>query len=146
MSLSLEDIAKAMKDIDLCLLTTSAADHDGLRTRPMSNNKKVEYNGDSYFFANGDTSVVRDIAANPEVDLGFSHLPALPPPLGKAVFLSVNGRAELIRDRAEMEKHWDKDIELWFKDGLDTPGLTLIKVHARRIKYWRNEEDGELIL
>ncbi|UDF03169.1 pyridoxamine 5'-phosphate oxidase family protein [Asticcacaulis sp. AND118] len=144
MTLSLQDIAKAMKDIDICLLTTTAAEDRGLRTRPMSNNRKVEYDGDSWFFANGDSSAVRDIGLNPEINLGFSHMPTLPPPLGHMVFLSVTGRAELIRDRAEMERHWDPDIEAWFKDGLDTPGLTLIKVRARHIHYWRDGDEGEL--
>lgn len=32
------------------------------------------------------------------------------------------------------------------KDGIDTPGLTLINVTATSIKYWNGNEDGELRL
>ena len=36
---------------------------------------------------------------------------------------------------------------MWFKEGVDTPGLVLIKVHARRIKYWDGVKgEGELKL
>ncbi len=55
--------------------------------------------------------------------------------------------SKLIRDRTQFEDHWTKDLNLWFKDGVDTPGLVLIKVHASRIKYWDGiKGDGELLI
>lgn len=30
------------------------------------------------------------------------------------------------------------------KDGTDTPGLVLIKVHASRLHYWDGEEEGHV--
>ncbi len=137
--LSLEDVSKAMRDIDLCMLTTNGA--GGLESRPMSNNRKVDYDGDSYFFADGNSSAARDIAGDPAVNIAYSQLPGL---LTKPVFLSVTGTAELVTDRAEMEKHWNPDIEAWFKDGLDTPGLVMIRVHADTLKYWSGHDQGEI--
>ena len=52
----------------------------------------------------------------------------------------------MIRDKAAFEEHWNKDLDIWFEDGADTEGLVLIKVHARRIKYWDKEDQGELTL
>lgn len=140
--LNLQDISKIMRDLDLCMLTTKTSD-GGLESRPMSNNRKVDYDGDNWFFTDGASSAAQDIAANPQVNVAFSREPGL---LTKPVFLSVAGTADLVHDRAEFEKHWDKDIEAWFKDGIDTPGLTLIHVSATSIKYWNGYEDGELRL
>ena len=43
-----------------------------------------------------------------------------------------------------MEEHWLKELEQWFKDGLDTKGIVMIHVKAKRIKYWHNEDEGEV--
>ena len=111
-----------------------------LESRPMSNNREVEYQGDSFFFAYDDCSAAQEIKQKAEVNLGFIHNKLL----GKNFYLSVTGNAELIYDKAEMKKHWSKDIEIWFKDGIDTPGIVLIKVHADRLKYWHGTEEGEV--
>lgn len=142
MSLTLEDISKTMRHIDLCMLTTKKTD-GALESRPMSNNKQVDYDGDSYFFTTADSSAAREIEADPQVNIAFTQLPSL---ISGGFFLSVTGKAELIDDKAEFQKHWVKDIEAWFKDGIDTPGLRLIKVKAKVLKYWHNYEEGELFV
>jgi general stress protein 26 len=60
--------------------------------------------------------------------------------------LSVEGQAELISDKREFEKHWTKDLEMWFERGIETSGLLLIKVRASRIHYWDGENEGELVV
>jgi general stress protein 26 len=64
----------------------------------------------------------------------------------KPVFVHVEGRAELIKDKAQFEAHWTKDLDRWFEQGVDTPGLTMIKVHGTRAHYWDGEDQGEIIL
>lgn len=40
-----------------------------------------------------------------------------------------------------------EDLNRWFEDGVDTPGLTLIRVRAGRIRWWGGEDgEGELRL
>ena len=138
---SFSDIAETMRDIDFTMLVTRG-DNGVLRARPMSNNRDVEFDGDSWFFSDGDTNKVRDIGRDPAVGMTLQGKAGL---LGKPpIFLSVDGRAELIRDKAQFEKHWNKDLERWFEQGVDTPGLTLIKVSADRIQYWDGEDQGEV--
>lgn len=36
------------------------------------------------------------------------------------------------------------DLDRWFEQGVDTPGLVLIRVAAARIHYWDGEDEGEL--
>ena len=43
----------------------------------------------------------------------------------KPFFITVEGKAELIRDKGRFAEHWTKDLDAWFKEGIDTPGLTL---------------------
>lgn len=134
---TLPDLAERMRDIDIAILSTRAA-NGAIAGRPMSNNQDVEYDGDSYYFTNGDTQTVADIERDPQVGLGFQ---------GKHWFyVAVEGRAELIRDKAQFEAHWTKDLDIWFKDGVDTPGLTMIRVKAERIHWWDKGDEGEITL
>lgn len=43
-----------------------------------------------------------------------------------------------------MAQHWVKDLERWFEQGVDTPGLVLIHVRAIRVHYWDGEDQGEI--
>ena len=142
-SMTLKDLAKAMRDIDFAMLTTRAED-GSKAARPMSNNGEVEYDGDSWYFTWEDSRTVRDIGRDPQVGLSFQGSKGL---LGKPpLFVSVEGDAQLIRDKAQFAVHWTDGLDRWFKQGVDTPGLALIKVHARRIHYWDGEDEGEVPL
>lgn len=135
--LSLPDLAKKMKGIDIATLATHTTGGE-IAGRPMSNNGDVTYEGDSFYFTTTDTRMVSDIQQDQKVSLSFT---------GKHGFwATVEGDAELIQDKATFEEHWTKDLDQWFADGVDTPNLVLIKVHARRIKYWNKGDDGELTL
>ena len=85
-----------------------------------------------------------DIARDPKVGLGFSGKGGFFS--GSGIYVTVEGRAELIRDKAMFKKHWTSDLDAWFKQGADTPNLVLIKVRAKRIKYWDGGEEGELVV
>lgn len=140
-TLTLPELAKKMASIDFTMLQTHA-DSGEIAGRPMSNNGDVDYDGDSWFFTSEDTDMVREIQHDPKVALTFTGSKSL---LGKPpLFVAVQGRASLIRDRATQEQHWVDDLERWFEQGLDTPGLVLINVHATRIHYWDGEDEGEI--
>ena len=137
-TLTLEEIAGEMKDIDVCMLGTLSAAGD-YQSRPMSNNRQVEYEGNSYFFANGGCSAVRDIQAHPGVMMAFVKEHTL---IGKNLYLSVTGVGSVTTDEGELKKHWTKDVALYFEKGIDTPGLTLIRVKATKIRWWKGMENG----
>jgi len=142
-TLTLPELAKKMADIDFAMLETHAGNGE-IAGRPMSNNGDVEYDGDSWFFTLDSTDMVGEIEREPKVALSFTGSKSL---LGKPpLFVAVQGRAELIRDKAAFEQHWVKDLERWFEQGVDTPGLVLIKVSATRIHYWSGEDEGEITL
>jgi len=141
--MTLSDLSEKMRDIDFAILATRAEGGE-IAGRPMSNNGDVEYDGDSFFFTDEHTHTVRDIGRDPKVGLSFTGAKGF---LGKPPnFIVVEGMAELIRDKAAFEKHWTKNLDIWFKDGIDTPGIVLIKVHASRIHYWDGADQGEIKL
>lgn len=138
-----DELAEKMRDLDFCLLSTKAAD-GSIAARPMSNNREVEFDGNSWFFSDDSARMVDEIAADPSVGLGFQGKAGM---LGlRPLFIAVEGRADLIRDKAQFAAHWTKDLERWWPEGIDTPGLVLIRVEATRVHYWDGEDEGEVSL
>jgi general stress protein 26 len=139
--LTMSDLSEKMKKIDFTMLLTHT-EGGAIAGRPMSNNGDVEYQGDSYFFTWEESRTVSDIERDPKVTLSFQGNKGL---LGKPpLMIAVEGAAQLIRDKKAFEAHWTPDLERWFKEGVDTKGLVMIKVHADRIHYWDGEDEGEL--
>jgi len=142
-TLTLPELAKKMAGIDFAMLQTHTASGE-IAGRPMSNNGDVDYDGDSYFFAFDSADMVGEIERDPKVALSFTGSKSL---LGKPpLFVAVEGHATRSRDRATLQAHWVPDLERWFEQGVDTPGIVLIQVKATRIHYWSGEDDGEIRL
>jgi general stress protein 26 len=144
MAKTLSDISEAMRDIDFCTLSTVAA-NGAIASRPMSNNREVDYTGDSWFFTTDDAAMVRDIAGNPNVGCSYQGSAGLMGVVGKpGMFIHLEARATLVRDKAQFAEHWDKSLDRWFPQGVDTPSLVLIRARAERIHYWDGEDEGEV--
>lgn len=140
---TLPELAKKMKDIDFTMFTTYS-DGGEIAGRPMSNNGEVEYDGKSYYFAYEDSRVAKDVAANPKVMLAYQGKAGL---LGKPpLMISIEARGQQVKDKTKFSEHWSKDLDRWFEQGVDTPGLVMLEVHAKRIHYWDGEDEGEITL
>ncbi|KQZ73019.1 pyridoxamine 5'-phosphate oxidase [Sphingopyxis sp. Root214] len=143
MTMTLERLSEKMKDIDFAMLATIAPG-GATGSRPMSNNREVDYDGDAWFFTDESAQMVADIAANPVVNLAYQGKSAL---LGhRPFFAAIEGHGELIRDKQAFAEHWTKGLERWWPDGIETPGIVLIKVNGKRAHYWDGEDEGELLL
>jgi general stress protein 26 len=141
--MKLKDVAETLKDIDFVMLNTHT-DGGEIAGRPMSNNRDVEYDGDSWFFVDQESRTFADVSRDPRVTLsvqGSKGLMGKPP-----LFLSIEGEAEVVEDRRAKEEHWVSELERWWPEGPQTPGLSLLKVHAKRIHYWDGENQGEVAL
>ncbi len=139
--LTLADMAEELRKIDFAMLLTHT-DNGEIAGRPMSNNGEVAYDGDSYYFSWDSARTVSDIEANPKVALSFQGNKGV---FGKpGMMIAVEGRGEIVRDKARFADHWTPGLDIWFEDGIDTPGVVMIKVHANRIHYWHGEDEGEI--
>ncbi len=141
--MTLEDLSSKLRKIDFCMLCTTG-EFGRISSRPMSNNGDVEYDGDSWFFSYEDSTKIREIDRTADVLLTFTAPPSL---LGNpGIFVAVQGVASFARDRKAFEEHWVDGLERWFPQGIDTPGIVLIKVSASSVYYWDGEENGEVAL
>jgi general stress protein 26 len=143
---TLADISEAMRDVDFCVLTTRAQD-GSIGGRPMSNNREVEYEGTCRFFTYEQHRSVSDIERDSSVGLSYQGSGGLLGVVGKpGIFVHVEGRAKLIRDKDRFAEHWQKSLDRWFPQGIDTPGVVMIEVEAKRIHYWDGMDEGEVRL
>ncbi|HXH15923.1 MAG TPA: pyridoxamine 5'-phosphate oxidase family protein [Sphingomonas sp.] len=140
-NLSLQDLSKKMAKLDFAMMTTRSS-NGVLTSRPMSNNGDVEYAGDSYFFAYKASRKITELQADPHVSLTYTGAAGMlgGPPL----FVTVEGAAVLIEDEQAFADHWTKDLDRYFPEGIDTPGVVMIRVHAASIRYWDGSDEGEI--
>ncbi|MEI5688690.1 MULTISPECIES: pyridoxamine 5'-phosphate oxidase family protein [Sphingomonas] len=139
--LSLHDLSKKMAKLDYTMMATRSSDGT-MTARPMSNNGDVEYEGDSYFFAYQNSRKIADLRADPHVTLSYTGAAGMlgGPPL----FVTVEGVAALIEDKAAFADHWTKDLDRYFPEGIDTPGVVMIRIDATTIRYWDGGDEGEI--
>jgi general stress protein 26 len=63
----------------------------------------------------------------------------------KGAYLHLTGRAEVVEDRARLEKLYTPVQRTWFPDGLDDPHMTLLRFDASQGEYW-DQHNGMLRL
>lgn len=138
---SLSQLSKAIKDIDYAMFSTLSEDGT-IASRPMSNNRNVEYNGDAYFFTTEDNQIVADIENDATTTLNYVTAKSSDKP---SLFIAIQGESALIREKEALKEYWTPDVEKWFPQGIDTPDLLLIKVTAQRISYWDDQNNHQEI-
>ncbi len=121
-------IARMIKGIDFGMLTT-VDDDSTLRSRPMSTNGNVEFDGDVWFFTYGASHKVLEAQQRPQVNVAFSDPK-------QQNYVSLSGTASLVRDKAKIEELWTPALKAWFPDGTDTPDIALLKVTAHKGEFW----------
>ena len=128
----LAKLREIVKAVDICMLTTTD-ERGGLHSRPMSNNREVEFGGDLWFFTYGSSHKVDEVGRAPEVNASFADIDG-------QQYASLTGRAEVIRDRAKIEELWKPELRAWFPQGVDTPDIALLKVTVERAEYWDSSQ------
>ncbi len=123
---SIEKLKALIEKIDFAMLTT--VNGGQLRSRPMSTQ---EYEGDNelWFFTSDKTHKVEEIEADSRVNVAYSKP-------DDNVYVSVSGRAALVKDREKIEELWNPILKAWFPEGLDDPTLSLLKVSIEEAEYW----------
>jgi len=141
--LSLSELIDRMRGIDFVMLSTQT-ETGAISARPMRTNGDIGDCGTSYLYAYEDARLVAEIARNPAIGLTFQGDRGLFG--GQPLFVAVEGRAELIRDRAAIKAHWQQSLDKWYENGSDTPDIVLIKVNAKRLHYWTGQDNEEIVL
>ena len=116
-----------IKDIKIAVMVTT--DDDGqLRSRPMAAQQK-DFDGDLWFFTSIDSGKIDEVESNPDILLGYSDP-------SKQEYVSINGKAEVLREREKIQELWSEGMRVWFPKGPDDQQIALIKVAIRSAEYW----------
>ena len=123
----IKKLGELIKGINIAMLTT--LDEDGsLRSRPMAT-QQVEFDGDLYFFTHAGSGKVEEVEQDHDVGVSFADPK-------EQVYVSVSGKARLVRDKAKMRELWNPALKAWFPKELEDPDIALLKVHAEKAEYW----------
>jgi general stress protein 26 len=132
-----EKLYALIDDIRICMMTTN--DEEGrLYSRPMYA-LEPDASGHILFFTKISSSKMGEVKQNSRVNLAFSHP-------GKHHYVSVSGRAQIIRDRQSILEKWSEPMRAWFPEGSDDPELTLIRVHPETGEYWDSPSGAMMYL
>ena len=126
----LEKLFTHIDDIEIAMMTTRRPDGH-LHSRAMATQKRAE-GADLWFVTLDDTQKVRDVAADPHINLSYYKDRT-------REWISVSGIARITRDRQKIHELYAPDWAAWFpKEGdprhgtKDDPRMVLIgvEVHA----------------
>jgi general stress protein 26 len=126
--LHIERVWELVEKIGVCMLTTQSG--DSLHARP------IEARADASDKAAGLIYVVTDmrspkadeIAARPAVVLTFVDQ-------SENAYLSITGRAKVLRDMAKTRELWRKTDAMWWS-GYDDPNVCLLRIDAMTAELW----------
>lgn len=118
-------VAEIVKNVKIAMLTTVGAD-GRLVSRPMGV-QDVDFDGDLWFFADEGSHKVHEIEHGSPANASFC---------GDTAWVSVSGRAEVLRDPEKARELWGQTAQAYYPDGPETPGLVIIRVAGETAEYW----------
>ena len=121
----IDRVWKLIDKIKICMLATRAG--ETIRARPMSAIARTSANA-IYFLTDAEGHKDDQIDQNGAVCLVFAK-----PDSGK--FLSVNGRARVLDDRALIKNLWSVAAEAWWP-GPEDPSIRVIEVTPEEAEFW----------
>jgi general stress protein 26 len=123
-----EKLMELLKSFRNAMLVTQTTDK-ALRARPMAL-LKIELTGELWFITSFDSGKVHEIQDNPDVNVSLQD---------DRKFLSITGRATIVRDRKKIDELWTEEAKVYFPKGKEDPHIALIHVIPSEGEYWDNE-------
>lgn len=120
-----EKVRDLIKSTRLAMLTSIAPD-GRLVSKPMAT-QDVEFDGDVWFIAERGSDKVRNIRANPSVNVAYASHDS---------WVSLAGNAAVVDDVAKLAELWNTFTGAWLEGGPENPNNILIRVSADSAEYW----------
>lgn len=121
-------LGELIKDINIAMLAT-VTDDGVIRSRPMGTQQIDLIDGALWFFTAHDSSQTEEILHQQDVNLSYASI-------DKHRYVSISGRAHLVRDPAKTRELWKPAAKIWFPGGVDDPNLILLRVDVEAAEYW----------
>jgi general stress protein 26 len=112
--------------IGTCMLATASGHR--MRSRPMHAvpDRKA---GCIWFITDQRGAKDEEITAAPDVCLAFADT-------GSNTYLSMTGRAEMLRDVAKARELWGAETQAWWPNGPADPDVRVLRVIPDQAEYW----------
>ncbi|WP_210464777.1 pyridoxamine 5'-phosphate oxidase family protein [Rufibacter roseolus] len=123
----LKALIDKIKDIDTAMLSTVEPDGT-IRSRPMRHMQVAE-DGVIWFFNSHHSAKTHEIRNDSHVNLSYSKP-------GDQLYVSVSGRAQVLRDQQKIDELWNPAMKAWFPEGKDDPNIGLLKVTIDQAEFW----------
>ena len=120
-------LGEMIKDIKFAMLTTVESDGT-LRSRPMATQNDGEFDGTLWFFTRATAPKVDEVDHEHHVNVSYAHP-------DDQTYVSVSGRAQLVRDVAKNQELWTPAMKAWFPKGAEDPETGLLKVVVEKAEY-----------
>lgn len=115
---------------DIRTATMVTVDEQGrLRGRPMQAVKPQKFDGTLWFFTSQPTPKTEEIRNDGRVLLAYADA-------SHNNYVSVSGRATVMRDVAKQKEFWSEPLRAWFPNGPEDSKAALVKVDADGAEYW----------
>jgi general stress protein 26 len=116
-----------LRDVSVAMLTTTAED-GSLRSRPMGI-PQYEFEGELWFFTAVDAPKAGELTEDERVNVSLAE------PKHER-YVSISGRARVVRDPAKAKELWSPLLKAWFPGGLDDPRIALLRIAVDQAEYW----------
>lgn len=102
---------------------------EGAHALPMTAQLEDKEGGPIWFFTSKDNSLVEHLN-------GSGHAVATFISKGHDLFATVHGTLQVDKDRAVIDRLWNRFVAAWFEGGKDDPKLTLLRLDPKEGKIW----------
>lgn len=123
----LRKLRRLIDDIEIASLVTMNNDGE-MMARPMAT-QKLDDNHELWFYTTDYSAKVDDVMLHPHVCVVYAEP-------SKNRYVSISGRAELVREREKIRALWRPALAAWFPGGVDDPDIALIRVEVIDAQYW----------
>jgi general stress protein 26 len=124
---NIQKLGELVKSMKFAMLTTRDAEGH-LRSRPMAVQQQ-EFHGDLWFFTSIKAPKVEEVLRDGRVNVSLANP-------DDQQYVSISGKAEIVRDHAKIAELWSPVYKAWFPKGLQDPDLALMRIHAEQAEYW----------
>jgi len=124
-----DKVRELISDIKFTLMTSYDEKTGRLHSRPMTPQNAKEFDGTLWFFASSESEKTQELYENRISQLTFAAT-------GKNDYVSIAGKATVVKDQAKINALWSEPMKAWFPNGPTSPNLVLIRFDAEEAEFW----------
>jgi general stress protein 26 len=126
-------VQEMIDDIEICMFCTY--ENGKLTSRPMSA-QDVDEEGNIWFLSDKNSEKNKALQNDNKVELLYAK--------GNSKFIAIHGKGTVVYDKEKIKELWTPIAGIWFKEGVDDPNVSLIKVSFEDGYYW-DTKHGKMV-